>query len=370
MKIVIVAPRAASLLAFRGHLLRQMTGLGHEVIVVIPEIHDVVVATLTSWGIRHHVVPFSRTSLNPLADYKYFLHLRDLFRRHQPHLVFSYAVKPVIFGSLAARSAGVPHLASMITGLGYAFTNVSFKQRLIRYALIRLYKRSLRTSRVVIFQNPDDSQLFDKLGIVPKARTAVVNGSGVDTTIFSQQKTPQGERTVFLLMARLLVSKGIREYAEAARILKAQYQAVDFQLLGRFDHGPDGIAHEEIEQWTREGTIHYLGEATDVRPHLAACHAFVLPSYREGTPRSVLEAMSTGRAIITTDAPGCRETVVDGGNGYLVPPRDASALAAAMQRLLDNPLLIEDMGAKSRELVQAKYDVALVNQAMLNALGL
>lgn len=237
----------------------------------------------------------------------------------KPDLVLPYTIKPVVYGTLAAWATKVPHRFALITGLGYAFQeHNNTKYKLVNKIATQLYRVSLNKCQTVFFQNPDDEALFRQLKILkPSTPSFVVNGSGVDISEYTLADLPSQPK--FLLIARLLGDKGVREYAQAAKRIKEQFPLVSFDLVGRLDDNPDAIKQNEIDAWIKAGTINYLGELTDVRPAIAETSVYVLPSYREGTPRTVLEAMSMGRAIITTDAPGCRETVVDGDNGFLVP---------------------------------------------------
>jgi glycosyltransferase involved in cell wall biosynthesis len=228
----------------------------------------------------------------------------------------------------------------------------------------------LRRATGVIFQNPDDAREFLERGLLTSRITPqIVNGSGVDTKAFSVAVFPSGPIR-FLLIARLLGDKGIREFAEAAKMLKAENPAVEFHLVGPIDSNPDGLPENLVECWHNANILYWHGSLLDVRPAILASHVYVLPSYREGTPRTVLEAMSMGRPIITSDAPGCRETVVDGLNGFLVPVRDTEALADAMRKFIETPDLISQMGAQSRKIAEEKYDVGKVNAQMMEAMGL
>jgi glycosyltransferase involved in cell wall biosynthesis len=276
----------------------------------------------------------------------------------------------VIYGVLAARIAGVTNRIALVTGLGYAFTSDSKgMRRIIQFVIRLLYKFALANATRVVFQNPDDRALFVQLGLVDAAKTALVNGSGVHLDRFPQQDITRRDECNFLLIARLLRDKGIYEYVDAARRIKARYPRAAFHLVGWNDSNPSAIREADLKTWVDEGLIHFHGRLDDVRPVLAASHVYVLPSYREGTPRTVLEAMATGRAIITTNAPGCRETVIDGENGFLVPVKDAEALAAAMEKFLENPELVTRMGQRSREIAEQKYDVRKVNEEMLYHMG-
>ena len=221
----------------------------------------------------------------------------------------------------------------------------------------------------MFFQNPDDETLFRKFRLLPETVPSfVVNGSGVDVAEYSVAPLP--DKPCFLLIARLLGDKGLREYAQAAQLVKSVYPEAVFRLVGWIDDNPDAITQRELDQWVDSGLLEFLGRLDDVRPAISGCSVYVLPSYREGTPRTVLEAMAMGRAVITTDAPGCRETVVDGDNGFLVPVKDINALADAMIKMVDTPGLAASMGERSRRIAEEKYDVHKVNAAMLEGMGI
>ena len=229
---------------------------------------------------------------------------------------------------------------------------------------------ALKGNTKVFFQNPDDMELFAELNLIRGTEQAVlINGSGVDIEHYREVR-PVTEKIVFLLIARLIRDKGLYEYVEAARIIKQHYPEVVFRLVGPFDSNPTAISEATVNQWQGEGVIEYAGETKDVRPYIAGSSVYVLPSYREGTPRTVLEAMSMGRPIITTDAPGCRETVIHGKNGYLVPVKNLDALVEALERFIANPELIPIMGKESRKIAEEKYDVRKVNATILNTMGL
>jgi len=233
-----------------------------------------------------------------------------------------------------------------------------------------LYRRALRQNRSVFFQNPDDLDQFDRLRLLrSRSQAVLVNGSGVDLDHF-RPLPPVVNPPVFLLMARLYREKGIREFVAAARLVKERYPQTRFCLVGSIDSNPSAILPVELEAWKAEGVIEHTPWVDDVRPFLAACSVYVLPSYREGTPRTVLEAMAVARPTITTDAPGCRETVVDGENGFLVPVKDAQAVAQAMERFILNPELIGRMGRCARTIAEQKYDVHDVNRIMVKVMGL
>lgn len=370
MRVVVLGGFADSLVNFRGPLLRALVANGHKVTACAPTASANVQEKLAAMGVTYREVSLSRTGLNPIADINTFLELVNLFREMKPDVLLSYTIKPVIYGSLAARWTKVPAIYSMITGLGYAFSSEKGEKRWVAHLAKFLYRLALKANRHVFFQNPDDRDFFVRAKILARAEQAVlINGSGVDLRHFGYVSVAKGTPS-FLLIARLIKDKGIVEYVEAARMVKNRYPSIQFNLLGPLDSNPTAISAVQISEWEAEGTITYLGETSDVRPALNACSVYVLPSYTEGTPRTVLEAMSIGRAVITTDAPGCRETVIEGINGFLVLTRDASALAQAMFNFIENPELIERMGSASRSLAEEKYDVHKVNAVILDAMEL
>lgn len=379
-RVLIIGGHAHSLISFRGDMIRRMLAKGHEVVAMAPETDlegDVaslttggVAAKLDALGVPFLPVPLQRTGVNPLGDLQTLLFLIRKIHSLKPDIVLSYTMKPVIYGSLAAWIAGVRDVYSMITGLGYVFTGDSLRQRLLAGIVVRLYKTALRHNKKIYFMNPDDLGEFRKLKILRDERKAVlINGSGVNIRHFSPVGK-QSEPMVFLIIARLLWDKGIGEFVSAARRLKPIYPGVCWRIVGPFDNNPSAIRRSDIQRWQEENLVEYMGATEDVRPFIAESSVYVLPSYREGTPRSVLEAMSMGRPVITTDAPGCRETVADGVNGFLVPVRDCEKLAAAMEKFILNPALIAEMGARSRDIAENRYDVDKVNDSILNAMNL
>ena len=372
MTFLLVASFPDSILHFRGPLLEALLTRGLRVHVAAPglgegsEWRD----KLQARGVVVHDIPLRRTGMNPLADLRTLIELWRLMRKVRPDYVLAYTIKPVIYGSVAAKFAGVPRRYALITGLGYAFQGEGGQSRgLWRVLARRLYGLALRRVNKALFQNPDDEALFRTLGILPAATPSfVVNGSGVDVASYAVAPLPSAPR--FLLIARLLGDKGVREYAEAARHIRAKHPEIAFALVGWIDENPDAIAQHELDTWLADGVVEYAGRLSDVRPAIAASSVYVLPSYREGTPRTVLEAMAMGRAVITTDAPGCRETVVDGDNGFLVQVKSVSDLVVAMQHFIDDPALAVRMGGRSREMAENKYDVHKVNQTMLEQMGI
>lgn len=375
MRFLLIAGLAESVLNFRGALIEAVRARGIEVHVAIPAVVDSALGmnpcrpALEAAGLVVHEIAMQRTGTSLKADLRMLMQLRRTMARVKPDFVLGYTVKPVIYGLLAAWLARVPRRFALITGLGYAFQGGAERRTLQSIAQF-LYALALKRANLVFFQNDDDRQLFVERRIVPAhVQTCVVNGSGVKLEDFKVAPLPLGP-PVFLLIARLLGDKGVREYVEAARAVRAEAPGVRLQIVGWIDSNPDAITQSELDGWIAEGCIEYLGRLSDVRPAIAASSVYVLPSYREGTPRTVLEAMAMGRPIITTDAPGCRQTVVEGDNGFLVPVKSAAALTQAMRRFIDRPELVKRMGARSRLLAQEKYDVHKVNEVMLREMGI
>ncbi len=369
-RVLILGSLSQSLLNFRGHLIRRLLEEGHQVVAVAPGRDSEVVDTLRAWGASYESVPMDRTGVSPARDLKTLFQLHRLFQEIEPDVFLGYTIKPVVYGLLAAWLADVPSRYAMITGLGSSFTQVEgTRQYLLQTLASMLYGVSLRTSQKVIFQNPDDAYLFCARRLVGgPEQVALVNGSGVDVREFSPVPLPH--KPTFLLIARLLRNKGIGEYVTAAEQIRQYHPEARFQLVGWPDAGPDSPDRQELERWIHSPAIEYRGYLEDVRPAIADSAVYVLPSYREGTPRTVLEAMAMGRPVITTDVPGCRQTVEPGINGFLVPPRNAGALARAMTHFIGEPDVIREMGRQSRCIAEDRFDVEFVTDSLLAALDL
>ena len=368
MKIAVIASLAYSLTNFRGKLIAQMIAAGHDVLACAPDADGAVIDALWALGARFRCIPMGRANINPLEDVRTLLALIRLLHEEKPDIILAYTQKPIIYAGLAHRILRRGRFYPMVTGLGYAFSEHG--RPWLRWVVAGLYRAAVGRASAIIAFNADDRDELKRHAIVHEQQDIVlVPGSGVDMAHFAQQPLPPGG-PIFLLIARLLHDKGLREFVAAASIVRRSYPAARFQLLGPFDRNPAAISPGELEQWRKRGMVEYLGETRDVRPALAACSVFVLPSYREGIPRTVLEAMATGRAIITTDAPGCRETVCAGDNGLLVPVRDVPALADAMARFCREPALAANMGARSHSIVRHRFAVEIVNQMLMGVMGL
>ena len=378
MKFLMISSFLPFVLNFRGKLLEAIAEQGCEIHIMAPELEKFPDARqkIIHLGYHLHEIPMQRTGTNPLADLKLLTNMYQQIIQIKPDYVLSYTIKPVIYGTLAAWLAKVPHRFALITGLGYAFQNVeSGKGSLFQKIVHGLYAQALKHADKVFFQNPDDLKLFQDMHLLDTRKsTVVVNGSGVNVQDFDVMPLPLNDQGIvkasFLLIARLLSDKGVREYADAAQIIKSKYPEAEFHLVGWIDDNPSAISQVELDAWVADQIVNYWGKLSDVRPAIAASSVFILPSYREGTPRSVLEAMSMGRAIITTDAPGCRETVTNDDNGYLVEIKSVQSLVEAIEKLINQPNLIITMGQRSRQIALEKYDVNVVNTHMMKEMDL
>lgn len=367
-KIVFIASLAESLINFRLHLIKEFLARNYSVVTIAPE-DEKVAHTLSQLGVKFIALPLERNGNNPFNDLLILKQLFILLRRERPDLVFTYTIKPVIYGTLAAKLSRVPSIYAMLTGTGYVFANNNLKSQIIGFIARSLFRFSLRFNKKLFFQNPDNVVEFRSHKLIRKQQpVAIINGSGVDINHFEYADPP--EKLSFLMIARLLLDKGVREYVAAAKVIKQKYPDITFKLVGWIDTNPNSISEAELNEWISSGVIHYLGKLSDVRAVIQDSAVYVLPSYGEGTPRTVLEAMAIGRPIITTDVPGCRETVTHGENGLLVNVKEVESLAKAMEYFILHPYAIHEMGQKSREKAVKKYDVNKVNKSMLEEMNI
>lgn len=365
-KFILISPKNRTAYNFRGDLIRAIHSRGYEIIVTGPNRDNV--DRIEALGARFVEIPMNKNGVNLFSDLRYLWRLYRLMKDERPDVSLGYTIKPVIYGTIAARLACIKKRNSMITGVGYLFTATSLKSRVLRFFGAVLYRVGLSFSHHVIFQNPDDCDEFVTRGLVSANKCHIVNGSGVNMEYF--RPLPLPKRTTFFMLSRVLYSKGIREYLQAAKRVKTFYPDMRFMLLGAVENIPDSLTEKDLEPYIHSGIIDYYGETTDVREYIRQCSVFVLPSYREGTPRTVLEAMAMRRAIITTDTPGCRETVIDGRTGFLVPPRDIDALADKMLWFIEHLERLDEMSECSLQLCREKYEVGLINQRMMEIMNI
>lgn len=372
-KIALITSMAETLANFRGPLIAEMARAGIEVLALAPDHDERTRSAVRAFGGEPVDISLDRTGMRPFRDAVDMIRLTLQLRRLKPDATFSYFIKPVIYGSLAAWMAGVRCRFAMVAGLGYVFTSSTspddIKRRALKWMASSLYWFGFRVCDKVFFQNPDDVRQFIDSGLLPKSKALLISGSGVDLQKLAHVAPPSG-KPVFLLMARLLREKGIYEYVEAARLVKKTVPNARFILLGKTDPNPGGLTEDEVLGWVDETTIEWPGHVDDVQPWIEQSSVYVLPSWREGKPRSTQEAMAIGRAVITTDAPGCRDTVDPGVNGFLVPVRDSEALAAAMMHFIQEPQLVIVMGAASRRIAEERFDVSKINRYILTETGI
>ena len=373
VKVLIALNSAWNLLNFRSGLIKSLVSQGHQVVLAAPA--DEHVASLTALGASFVDLPMRSHGTNPLADLWVLGRFVRLLNSERPDVMLAYTAKPNIYGGLAAHCLGIP-VINNIAGLGSVFIREGWLTRLLE----ALYRLALTRSRRVFFQNPDDEQLFLSKGLVRLGQTTLLPGSGVDLKRFqpvplpstqSTNKEPSQRRFVFLMVARLLGDKGVHEYVEAAGLLRDRYPMAQFALLGFIDRSnPNAVTSERLSAWVRSGVLSYWGSSSDVRTELALADCVVLPSYREGTPRTLLEAAAMGRPLIATDVPGCREVVCDGVNGLLCKPREATDLARQMEAILCmSQERIQKMAEASRQLVQARFDEQIVIEQYKQAIS-
>lgn len=363
VKVMIVLNTAWNLVNFRTGLIRALVKAGYEVVAVAPS--DKYADGLSTLGCRYIHLPMDNNGTHPVRDLLLFCRLFYLLRSERPNVFLGYTVKPNVYGSLAAHAFGIP-VINNIAGLGTVFIRGGWLSILVK----GLYRLALSRSRKVFFQNNDDRQLFIVSRLVREDVADLLPGSGIDLIKFSPSPLPANSRVRFLLIARMLWDKGVGEFVEAARLLKERGVDADFYLLGVLDlQNPAAISRQQINAWVAEGVVRYLGETENVRLEIAHADCIVLPSYREGTPRALLEAAAMARPIVTTDAVGCRNVVDDGINGFLCKPKDSSDLADKMLRILSMPHAErEAMGLRGREKVEREFDENIVIRKNLEAI--
>lgn len=368
MTIAIIATSGISLTNFRGQLIKKWIAKGHKVLAISIEPPGDMESKISDLGAKYIQVEGSRTGIGILEGLKMMHKYRKVFRRETPDCVYLYMSKPVAFAGPVAISCGIKHINILVNGLENAFYRTGFKDMIVRKIMSIAYKFVGNRSDNVFVQNTHDYEFFKKSILNKNASLSLVKGSGVDMDHFKMSPLPKNP--VFLMCARLLWSKGIREYLNAISIVKKCSPDVRFMLVGGLDHNDEALTKDELEKAISLYNIEYIGYASDVRPMIDQCSIFVLPSYHEGLPRSVIEAMSMGRPIITTDAPGCKDTTLDGVNGFIVPIGDYNQLAQRMIKLANDPDLRLKMGKESHRICLERFDVNKVNNYICQKMGI
>jgi glycosyltransferase involved in cell wall biosynthesis len=366
--VLIIASLANSLPHFRGDFISELGKQGYTVYAAAPDVSEKVSKYLSELGATYIPFDLDRTGLNPVKDFKSILQIKNIIKENNIDLVFPYTIKPVVYGSIAAGMTNTPTI-SLITGLGFTFSGASRKAKFLQKISKALYRYSLRKNKLVIFQNKDDRQLFLDHKIISKnQKTDIVNGSGVNLESYPHRTLKaEGQKVKFVIVARLIKEKGIQLFMDTASKLKENFPLSEFHIIGGMADSPSGIKMESLNNLHDSGTIIFHGLKDNVPDFLKEMHVFVLPTfYREGVPRSILEALSIGMPVITTDTPGCRETIVEGKNGFLIPPNNFESLVHACNFFLDNPDTIEPMGEESRKLAEKKFDVNIINRFLVD----
>jgi glycosyltransferase involved in cell wall biosynthesis len=369
MKIAVLTSDPYSIFRHRLDLVVDFVKSGHEVLIVSSE-NDSLKDKFSQYNLRFRHVRLTRNGINPFKDIQTFLDFYRILKEEKPDKVFAYQAKAVVYGCWAAERCEIKDTYIMLTGLGSVLRENKkyLKYKILHFILKRLYKHAIKCSKYVFFQNVDDRRIMVKMTSLPLNKTIIVNGSGVDIQAFTQ--SPMPSIPVFLYIGRLIRDKGICEYLEACRIIKRKYRHVRCMLVGPFDTNPSAVKESDLKPYIEDDSIEYAGEQDDVRPFIIQCSTYVLPSYHEGTPHSVLQAMAMGRAIITTDAPGCRETVKNGENGFLIPVKNVEAVVEKMEYLINNPAINAKMGEQSRVVAEEKYYIRKVNKAIFEVMEL
>ncbi len=367
-KVLLVSRCAWTLYNFRAGLMRTLQAEGYTVLSG-GATGDGYEPHIKALGVPFIPLPVDKKGMNPFSDLRLIWTLYRCYQRERPDVVHHFTIKPVIYGSIAARLAGIPRIVNTVTGLGFAFTTAkeTWLQRVVEF----LYRWAFSCAHLTFFQNRDDLELFLTRRLLQAHKAGLLPGSGVDCAFFRPCRAKNSSSDnpfTFLMVSRLLWEKGVDEFVEAARIVKGDFPEVQFQLLGRRDErNPSVVPQTDLDRWHHEKVVSWLGEVDDVRPVVAKADVVVLPSYREGVPRSLLEAAAMEKPIITTDAVGCREVVDDGVNGLVVPVKDAKALAQAMIRMIEHPGLRKRMGVAGRQKVTREFDERIVIEKIIQA---
>lgn len=368
MKIAVLSSHTSSLFWFRMDMMKDFIKKGHTVIALGSEPEADWKGKFEEYNIDYRQLYVERNGMNPLKDLRTFRSMHEFMKKERPDRVFAYQAKTVVYGSIAAKINGISEVYPLIAGLGSIFRGKGFKNKTVKLIMKVEYWVACKCSKKVFFQNNDDKNEFIQNGLIKDDKTAIINGSGVNLEKFKPTLLPQ--EPVFLFIGRLIKDKGIMEYLEACKEVKAKHPNVRCLLVGPYDSNPSALKPEELGPYVESGIIEYFGEQSDVRPFIAQCSTYLLPSYHEGTPKTVLEAMAMGRPIITSDAPGCRETVIDGKNGYLVKVKDIQGLINKMEYLISNQDICKNMGIESEKIAREKYDVKIINQSIMQIMGL
>lgn len=366
-KMIFIAPQTKSLINFRADLMIDIAKKGYEVVAVIPE--DESSDFFKKNHIKTKIISLNKNSTSIFKSVAYYRQLRKVIREEKPDKVFSYTIKPVIFGSLAAHKEGVRDIYSLICGLGYVYSDNDLKHKLLQLICDRAYRCALRTNKKVIFQNQDDIDEFVKRKNVSKNKCELVNGSGVNLLKFKKNKLPKDFS--FLMVSRILKGKGVIEYFEAAKIVKEKYPEISFTYVGQLDEGQNVFKYDDIKSYVDKGIVEYIPYTKNVMKYYGRCSVFVLPSYyREGIPRTLIEATAMGRPIITTKTPGCKETIIEGINGWFTKVKNSDDLSDKMVWMVEHKNKLQKMGDESFKLCKKRFTIEIIDGRMMKVMGI
>ncbi len=363
MKVAIVINTSWNIYNFRMGLIKAFQQEGHQVVAISPK--DEYSHYLEEAGCEYFPIKMENKGSNPVKDFLLIQNLKKIYKQVNPDVILQYTIKPNIYGTIAANQLKIP-VINNVSGLGTVFLH----KNLVAQVAKSLYRYAFRFPKKIFFQNNDDRQLFIENGLVKIEKTGLLAGSGINLNNFQQQPLSQKTTFTFLLVARLLYDKGIREYVDAIRILRQRNNQAEFQLCGFFDLASNlGVTQEEVKEWEKEGLITYIGKTDNIQQTMKGVHCVVLPSYREGTPKTLIEAAALGKPIVTTDVPGCREVVIDHKNGFLCEVKNPEDLADKMEKVfrLSSEEIVK-MGNESRILAENKFDERFVIQKYLEVI--
>lgn len=360
MKYLLIVTTSETVITFRKKLIEYLKNKDGEVVIVAQD--DERIEEINELGVRFYCAQQNNRGLNPFSMLKYRKTLKDIIKNEKPDVVFTFQIKPNIFGIPVAKKLGIKNIFSMVEGGGEVFIHKSFKWKVIRFIVCLLYKKSFKYSKKIFFLNNDDKKEFIERKLVKESQCEMIHGIGVDVDFFAYKPVKNYDR--FLMVSRLLRTKGTLFYCQCARIMKQKYPNVQFDYLG----GPDDLTVDDIQEYIDDGSINYLGMDKEVRPYYENCSVLVLPSEREGFPVVVMEAELTGRTVITTNVNGCRESVIDGENGFIFEKNDINGCIEKMTFFIENKEKVVEMGDKARAFAEQVFNADIINERIYNVL--
>ncbi|MCP4914403.1 MAG: glycosyltransferase family 4 protein [Oligoflexia bacterium] len=369
MKIVLFDNDVSCLVRFRGNFALALKNAGFEVQVLVPVLNENEVEMMDQLGLPYENLELSRSGMSPLTLIREYVTVKQKLRELSPDIVFNYTVKPFLLGSFASQSLRISKIYSMLPGLGFLFSGDDLKKRILRYIVCIAYKIAFRFNQMIFVLNKDDRQELLSKGLLPSEKLVNLSGEGVNLDEFQTEASANHQGLSFLFAGRLIREKGVNDFVEAAKILKKKYDDVEFKVAGNIDKNPGSLTLSELEELNSNGVINYIGFTNNIKKEFENTSVFVLPSfYREGLPRSIMESLAMGVPVITTDNHGCRESIVEGSSGYLVPVKSPAKLAESMEKFILNPDQVKKMGVNARSLAESRYDIRKINNQIISYL--